>query len=60
MARAKKQASFLAEALAADAAVEAGAPLYRARDVHAWLDRTARGTQAAPPAPIRRRRRVSR
>lgn len=38
-----QRARFVREALAADAALEAGAPVYRARDVHAWLERLAKG-----------------
>lgn len=54
MPRPTKRTRFLAEALAADAAVDAGAPVYRARDVHAWLERVARGAKVPRPAPARR------
>jgi hypothetical protein len=41
------------EALAADAGVEEGAAVYRAEDVHAWLERLARNPKAARPKPWR-------
>ena len=48
-----KRAGFLREALAADAAVESGAPLYRAEEIHDWLARLARGEKPARPAPCK-------
>ena len=45
---------FVREAMAEDAAIEAGAEVYRAQDVHAWLDRLARGGKPRRPAPWRR------
>ncbi|MGH7604629.1 MAG: CopG family ribbon-helix-helix protein [Gemmatimonadaceae bacterium] len=51
--RAERVRDFVREALAADAAVEAGAPVYRAEDVHAWLERLAKGGKAARPRPWR-------
>ena len=38
---------FVREALAADA--EEGAAVYRAEDVHVWLERLARNPKAARP-----------
>ena len=40
--RAEHMQSFISEALAADAKVEAGAAVYRAGDVHDWQDRLCR------------------
>jgi hypothetical protein len=51
-AKSLKHAKFIREALAAD--VEAGAPVYRAGDVHAWLERLAKGGKPARPRPWRR------
>ncbi len=48
-----KKRKFLLEALAADAAVEKGAAVYCAEDVHTWLDRLARNPKAARPKPWR-------
>jgi len=47
--RAERVREFVREALAADAAVEAGAAVYRAEDVHAWLERLAKGEKPARP-----------
>lgn len=44
---------FVREALAADAAVEKGAPVYRAEDVHRWLERLAKNRRATRPRPWR-------
>jgi predicted transcriptional regulator len=51
--RAERVREFVREALAADAAVEAGAAVYRAEDVHAWLERLAKGGRPARPRPWR-------
>ena len=45
--RAERVREVVREALAADAAVEAGAAVYRAEDVHAWLERLAKGGKSA-------------
>ena len=45
---------FVREALAADTAIDTGAAVYRAEDVHAWLDRLARDGTAARPRPWRK------
>ena len=50
----ERMREFVREAMAADAAIEAGADVYRADDVHGWLDRLARGGKAKRPAPWRR------
>jgi predicted transcriptional regulator len=41
--------SLVQEALAADAEIERGGEIYRAEDVHAWMDRLARGTATTRP-----------
>jgi len=53
VARTERVREFVREALAADAAVEAGAAVYRAEDVHAWLERLAKGGKPARPRPWR-------
>lgn len=52
-AREEKFASFVEEARAADRGIDQGDEVYAAEDVHAWLDRLARGEKAAPPKPWR-------
>ena len=52
--RAERVREFVREALAADAAVEAGAAVYRAEDVHAWIERLAKGRKSPRPRPRRR------
>jgi predicted transcriptional regulator len=42
------------EALAADADIERAAAVYRAEDVHAWMERLSRSEPAARPKPWRR------
>ena len=42
------------EALAADEEIERTGEVYRADDVHAWVERLARGQDAARPKPWRR------
>ncbi len=54
VSREERMREFVREALEADAAIEAGAEVYRAEDVHAWLDRLARGGKARRPAPWRK------
>ena len=51
VSREERMQSFVREALAADAEIEAGAAVYRAEDVHDWLDRLATKRKAAPPKP---------
>ncbi len=50
----EKMEAFVSAALEADADVERGGAVYRAEDVHAWLDRLAAGKKAARPKPWRR------
>lgn len=40
--------SLVKEALASDAEIERTGEVYRAEDVHAWMNRLARGTSARP------------
>jgi predicted transcriptional regulator len=51
VAREERMRDFVHEALAADAEMDAGGEVYRAEDVHAWLDRLAHKRKAAPPKP---------
>jgi predicted transcriptional regulator len=46
--------SLVKEALAADEEIERTGEVYRAGDVHAWVERLARGQEAARPKPWRR------
>jgi predicted transcriptional regulator len=54
VAREERMREFVREALASDAAVEAGAVVYRAEDVHPWLERLATKRKAARPSPWRK------
>ena len=54
VAREERMREFVREALASDAAVEGGAAVYRAEDVHPWLERLARNSSAARPKPWRK------
>ena len=54
VAREERMQSFVREALAADAEIEADAEVYRAEDVHAWLDRLVHKRKSAPPKPWRK------
>ena len=49
VAREERMREFVREALTADAAIEAGAAVYRADDLHAWLGRLATNGKAARP-----------
>jgi predicted transcriptional regulator len=46
--------SLVKEALESDAEIERTGEVYRADDVHEWMDRLARGQTAARPKPWRR------
>lgn len=46
--------SLVQEALAADEDIEKTGEVYRAEDVHAWMERLARGESPARPKPCRR------
>jgi len=45
---------FVREALAAKRKIDEGGEVYAAADVHAWLERLARGERAERPKPWRR------
>jgi len=50
----EKMRDFVDEALAADVDIQRTGVAYRAKDVHAWLDRLATGNEEKPPKPWRR------
>lgn len=52
--REERMRQFVRDAIAADAAAEAGGPVYRAEDVYAWMERRARGEKAPRPKPWRK------
>jgi predicted transcriptional regulator len=52
-AREERMEAFIREALDADREIEAGGDVYAAEDVHAWMQRLARGERAARPKPWR-------
>lgn len=54
IAREERLRDFVAEALTADRAVEEGAAVYGAQDVHDWLDRLANGEAVTRPKPWRK------
>ena len=54
ISREEKMRDFVREALASKADVEAGGTVYRAEDVHAWMERLAKGEKAPRPAPWRK------
>ena len=54
VAREERMRNFVREALASKADVEAGGAVYRAEDVHAWLERLAKGEKPPRPSPWRR------
>ena len=54
VAREERMRTFVREALAADAAIDDGAQVYRAEDVHGWLERLAGNRKAARPQPWRK------
>lgn len=51
--REERMREFVREALLADAGVEEGADVYRAEDVHAWLERLAHNPKSPRPKPWR-------
>lgn len=51
VAREERVRELVREALVADTAVEEGAAVYWAKDVHPWLKRLARNRRAARPEP---------
>ena len=50
----ERMRAFLQEALAADRAIERTGEVYRAADVHGWIERLARGRKSTRPKPWRR------
>jgi predicted transcriptional regulator len=50
----ERMRAFVQEALAADGDVEHTGEVYRAVDVHAWIERLARGKKTPRPKPWRR------
>lgn len=52
--REERLRSFVHEALAADADIERTGEVYRAEDVHAWLERLAKGQKTSRPKPWQR------
>lgn len=54
VSREERMQAFVREALTADAEIEAGADVFRAEDVHDWLDRLATKRKSAPPKPWRK------
>jgi predicted transcriptional regulator len=54
VAREERMRDYVRAALAADAAIEEGAAVYRAEDVHAWLGRLATNSKAARPRHSRK------
>jgi len=51
--REERLQSFIKEALAADADIGRTGEVYRAEDVHAWLERLAKGRKTSRPKPWR-------
>lgn len=54
VSREERVRDFVREARDADAGIEAGAEVYGAEDVHAWLERLARNPKASRPKPWRK------
>ena len=54
VSREERMRDFVREALASKADVEAGGAVYRAEDVHAWLEGLAKGEKPPRPSPWRR------
>ena len=52
--RMERMRDFVRAAMASNAAVEAGGAVYRADDVHAWMERLAKGEKPPRPTPWRR------
>ncbi|MGH8666782.1 MAG: CopG family ribbon-helix-helix protein [Burkholderiales bacterium] len=51
--KAERMRAFVREAQAADRAIDAGASVYAAADVHAWMTRLVRNPKARRPKPWR-------
>lgn len=52
--REERVQNFVKEALAAEADIERTGEVYRAEDVHAWLERLAKGQKPPRPKPWQR------
>jgi predicted transcriptional regulator len=53
VSREERMREFVREAQAANADIEAGGAVYRAQDVHTWLERIAKKGKAQRPKPWR-------
>jgi predicted transcriptional regulator len=51
--RDERMAAFIQEGLDADRDIDEGGVVYRAEDVHAWIERLATGEKVARPKPWR-------
>lgn len=54
VSREERMKAFVRDALAAKADIESGGAVYRAEDVHAWMERLAKGEKPPRPAQWRR------
>ena len=54
VSREERMRDFIKVALASDAAAEAGGAVYRAEDVHAWMEHLAKGENPPRPTPWRK------
>jgi len=52
--REESMKAFVRDALAAKADIESGGSVYRPEDVHAWMERLAKGEKPPRPAPWRK------
>jgi predicted transcriptional regulator len=52
--REERLQTFVKDAMAADADIERTGEMYRAEDVHAWLERLAKGQKPPRPKPWQR------
>jgi predicted transcriptional regulator len=52
--REERLAAFVKEALATDVDIERTGEVFRAEDVHAWLEHLAKGHKTSRPKPSRR------
>lgn len=52
--RTERHRQFIKDALAADKSIDAGADVYAADDVHAWLQQLTRDAKAGRPKPWRK------
>jgi predicted transcriptional regulator len=52
--REERLAAFVKEALAADVDIERTGEVFRAEDVHAWLEHLAKGQKTSRPKPWQR------